>query len=390
MRDGVELLADHYSPATDRSVGTVLVRGPYGRRFPFTTVFARPYAAHGYHVVIQSVRGTFGSGGDFEPMANEVTDGADTVGWLRRQPWFTGSFATIGLSYLGFTQWALLVDPPPELAAAVITVAPHDFGQSHWGTGAFTLGGFLGWSDMVAHQEDGPMWRVALAQSRTKRRVAHALTQLPLGEAGRALLGSGAPWYESWIEHADLTDAFWQPRRLSAALDRVDVPVLLFGGWQDIFLEQTLQQYRHLHDRGVEVALTVGPWTHAELIKKAAGLVTRESFDWLDAHLGGEPSTRRSPVRVFMTGAGWLDLLDWPPATSERVLYLHSGGGLAAGAPAPAAPPSSFRYDPADPTPTVGGRVMSDDGGYRDDSALARRADVLSFTSDALTNDLDV
>lgn len=90
MRDGVQLVADHYAPATSQPVGTLLVRGPYGRRFPFSLVFARIYAARGYHVVLQSVRGTFGSGGVFEPMVNEAADGADTVAWLREQPWFTG------------------------------------------------------------------------------------------------------------------------------------------------------------------------------------------------------------------------------------------------------------------------------------------------------------
>ncbi|MDT5260938.1 MAG: uncharacterized protein QOD10_6018, partial [Mycobacterium sp.] len=135
MRDGVRLVADHYAPVTSRAVGTLLVRGPYGRAFPFSLAFARLYAARGYHVVLQSVRGTFGSGGAFEPMVNEAADGADTVDWLRAQSWFTGRFATVGLSYLGFTQWALLDDPPPELAAAVITVGPHDLGASVWGTG---------------------------------------------------------------------------------------------------------------------------------------------------------------------------------------------------------------------------------------------------------------
>lgn len=86
MRDGVQLVADHYAPATSQPVGTLLVRGPYGRRFPFSLVFARIYAARGYHVVLQSVRGTFGSGGVFEPMVNEAADGADTVAWLREQP----------------------------------------------------------------------------------------------------------------------------------------------------------------------------------------------------------------------------------------------------------------------------------------------------------------
>ena len=97
MRDGVELVADHYEPVGD-VVGTLLARGPYGRAFPFSLIFAYLHAARGYRVILQSVRGTFGSGGAFEPMVNEVADGADTVAWLRRQPWFTGHFATIGIS----------------------------------------------------------------------------------------------------------------------------------------------------------------------------------------------------------------------------------------------------------------------------------------------------
>ena len=83
MRDGVELVADHYAPRTAAPAGTLLVRGPYGRGFPFATVFGSVYAARGYHVVFQSVRGTYGSGGQFDPFVNEVDDGADTAAWLR-------------------------------------------------------------------------------------------------------------------------------------------------------------------------------------------------------------------------------------------------------------------------------------------------------------------
>ena len=113
MRDGVELVADHYAP-TAAARGTILVRGPYGRAAPVSLLFARVFADRGYHVVLQSSRGTFGSGDVFEPMVREVDDGADTVAWLREQPWFSGRFATLGPSYLGFTQWALLMDPPPS------------------------------------------------------------------------------------------------------------------------------------------------------------------------------------------------------------------------------------------------------------------------------------
>ena len=98
MRDGIELKADHYAPLTNDPQGTILVRAPYGRGLPFSFIYAQVYAAREYHVVLQSVRGTSGSGGEFTPMVHEVDDAADTVAWLREQPWFTGTFGTIGLS----------------------------------------------------------------------------------------------------------------------------------------------------------------------------------------------------------------------------------------------------------------------------------------------------
>jgi putative CocE/NonD family hydrolase len=391
MRDGVLLRADHYAPVTASPAGTLLVRGPYGRAFPFSLVFARLYAARGYHVVLQSTRGTFGSGGAFEPMVNEAADGADTVGWLREQPWFTGQFATVGLSYLGFTQWALLDDPPPELAAAVITVGPHDFHDSVWSTGAFT-NDFLGWSDMVSHQEDPIRARAGLRQLQAPRKVAQAAAGVPYGESARALLGTGAPWFESWVEHRDPDDPFWDRLRYGAALDRVEVPVLLIGGWQDIFIGQTLQQYTHLRRRGVDVALTIGPWTHTQMLSKGLASNVRETLDWLGAHLGEAKLQRPTRVRVCVTGQGWRNVADWPPVTTERSLYLRPGGYLDEIAPADLSKvtPATFRYDPADPTPTTGGPLLSGKGGYRDDSHVALRDDVLAFTSATLTSDMCV
>ena len=391
MRDGVDLHADHYAPHTARPRGTILVRGPYGRAFPFSVIYARIYAGHGYHVLFQSVRGTFGSGGEFVPMVHEAQDAADTAAWLREQPWFTGTFGTIGLSYLGFTQWALLADPPPELAAAVVSVGPHDLYQSSWGTGSFALNDFLGWSDMVAHQETSALGRASF-QARAARRLAAAAERVPLNEAGRALLGAGSPWYESWIEHPDAEDPFWDRLRVPAALDRATVPVLLLGGWQDVFLDQTLAQYRHLHRRGVDVALTIGPWTHSEMVTRGAGQTAAETLAWLGEHLAGHPPhARPTPVRVSVTGSGapgWVNLADWPPPATDRVLYPHPHGGLSAQPPPGGR--ASFRFDPADPTPTLGGRLLSNAAGYRDDTALSARADVLSFTSAPIDGGLTV
>jgi len=390
MRDGLHLVADHYAPRTSSPSGTLLVRGPYGRKLPFSLAFAKLYAARGYHVVLQSVRGTFGSAGEFEPMINEADDGADTVQWLRDQPWFTGRFATIGLSYLGFTQWALLNDPPPELAASVIAAGPHDFRESTWGTGTFA-NDFLGWSEMVSRQEDPRRVRHGIRHLRAPRKVVRAAAAVPFGAAARDLLGSGAPWFETWAEKPEPGDPFWERLRFPDALDRAEVPVLLLGGWQDLFVGQTVQQYRHLAQRGVNVAMTIGPWTHVQMITKGLALSTRETLDWLDFHLGDAPALDRpSPVHVFVTGQGWRHLPDWPPATAEHALYLQPYGHLGDTPPETKTRPANFHYDPADPTPTTGGPLLSAKGGYRDDTELAQRDDVLSFTGATLTEDLFV
>jgi uncharacterized protein len=390
MRDGVELIADHYEPQTSEPSGTLLLRGPYGRRWPFSALFASVYAARGYHVVFQSVRGTFGSGGEFNPMVNEIADGADTAAWLCDQPWFTGSFATVGISYLGFTQWALLTDPPPEMKAAVITVGPHDLSSPRWGTGSFGLNDLLGWSDMVAHQEDPGRFRALVRQVRARRALGRATRALPLGESARALLGTGAPWFEPWLEHPEHDDPYWAPLQLHQALERTQIPVLLLTGWQDLFLEQTLAQYQRLHERSVPVAITIGPWSHTQMMTKGAPTVVRESLGWLGAHFAGTRSVTSKPVRIYVNGHGWQDLDRWPPAMPEQVLYLRPAGHLGATAPEQGKQASSFTFYPADPTPTIGGRLLSPESGYRNDTRLAERADVLTFTGATLPTDLYV
>lgn len=389
MRDGAELLADHFAPTAPTSRGAILIRAPYGRGYPLPQFYAQPFAARGFHVVIQSVRGTYGSTGVFAPAIHETADGLDTVDWLRCQSWFTGRFATIGASYLGLTQWALLQDPPPELKAAVILTGPHDHSAA-WSTGSFALEDCLGWCEGIAHQNEmGPLARRFRALVARDGAVDKDRPGLPLAAAGRAVLGTGALWYESWLEHSDRADSYWDSQRFTDALDSARVPVLLVNGWQDVFLEQTLEQYRRLRNRNVDVALTVGPWTHARLLRRGASTFAPEALSWLTTHLAGEDAPpRRDRVRVHVNGHGWLGLSDWPPTMPTRGLYLHPGGALGDDAPAGATPPSTFTYDPADPTPTVGGRLLSAAAGYLDDTTLAQRPDVVSFTSAPLDRDL--
>ncbi len=158
------------------------------------------------------------------------------------------------------------------------------------------------------------------------------MRDVPLGAAGRNLLREQSTWYESWIDHPDIDDPFWEQMRMDHALDRCSVPVLLLGGWQDVFVDQTLAQYRRLHARGVDVAMTIGPWTHEQMVTKAVGATAAETLQWLDAHLGAaQVPARPAPVRIYVTGRsrpGWVELADWPPVTEEQVFYLNPRGGL--------------------------------------------------------------
>ena len=391
MRDGTVLRADVYLPATGGPHPTVLLRSPYGRGPQFALPMAVPYAERGYAVVLQSVRGTFGSGGEFEPVVREAEDGQDTVVWLRDQPWFDGRLATLGPSYLGYTQWALALDPPPELRAMVLHIGPHDLAQAGMIDGAFQLANLATWTELIAHQERlGPV-RGAVRLMTAERRLAPHLRRLPLQGLAEQLGGTPAPWFDEWLEHPDLDDPYWDRYRATPAVHSSTIPTLLVSGWQDWFLEQTLYQYAVLRDRGVDVGLTIGPWAHLTL---DTAIATSESFAWLTAHLpveGLPPTARQERVRVFVPGADeWRWLPDWPPATQEHTWYLGPAGRLDVDAPTQPGAGTFFRHDPLDPTPSVGGRVLGHAAGRRDNRRLEARADVRTFTTAPLDSAVEL
>jgi putative CocE/NonD family hydrolase len=399
MSDGTVLLATHYIPVSVASAATVLVRCPYGRTGPFALQCAQILAERGYHVLLQSVRGTFGSGGEFEPMRHEIADGQDTVAWLREQGWFDGRLATYGPSYLGFVQWALAMDPPPELVAAIVHVGPHDWSRTGFRHGVFDLYNYLCWSDLIAHQETVGALRGVARTFTAERRLRPALDRLPIDAGFRDLIGREPTWSERWPAHPQVTDPFWAPLQCAAALDRITAPVLLVGGWHDLFIEQTLEQYRALSARGVPVRMLVGPWAHLDLNSKG-GVAVAESVAWLDRYAGpGRNGTARAavpdrPVRIWVGGEGageWREIPGWPPpGTVTRRWYLGVHGSLGTGEPSPDVPAARFRYDPADPTPSPGGAIMALNAGSRDNGAVERRLDVLVFSTDPLEEPVEV
>ncbi len=91
-----------------------------------------------------------------------------------------------------------------------------------------------------------------------------------------------------------------------------------------------------------------------------------------------------------MDGGGWRDLPQWPPAASIQRWHLQPHGALATPVP-PAGEPARYTYDPADPTPAVGGTSSSPaNAGPKDNRELERRPDVLTYTSEPLRSALEI
>jgi putative CocE/NonD family hydrolase len=399
MSDGVTLRADHYVPQLP-SAPTILIRTPYGRG-GIPGLLARSVAACGFHVLLQSCRGTFDSGGVFQPMRNERADGVDTVKWLAQRSWYNGELFTYGPSYVGFAQWALAAEAGEHLKAMATIVTASQFRDATYPGGSFSFDTILTWSALI-NAQGGPRIPNFIELARGQPKLHKGLAHLPIGEADLVATGAEVDFYREWLVHAEPEDEYWTDRGHRESVAGITVPVLMIGGWQDIFLPWQLDDYATLRAAGARPYLTIGPWTHGSpgLFRASAS----ESVDWFRAHSsnGGPGLLRADPVRIYVTGADeWRDLPDWPPAARTEDWYLRPGQALATNAlegksaPEAEAMPDAaldrFIYDPNDPTPAVGGpRLVGTIAGQRDNRELEGRADVLVYSSEPLPAPVEV
>ena len=383
MDDGTTLLADRWfaREGSDRAQPTVLVRSPYGRRQVVGLLFGRLLAERGLQVVIQSVRGTFGSGGRFSPF-DERADGLATLRWIRKQPWHAERIGMIGPSYLGLVQWAVAPEAGDDLEALAIQVSASQFhGETHAG-GSVSLETVGSWLVIVAEQERrlGPLAIIARL-----RRLPALFSELPLGDLDQRATGMEVEWFREAMASPRREDAYWVSRDYAAGVGKVTAPVQLIGGWQDIFLPWMLDDFAALKATGHDPQLMIGPWTHTAPGLTAAAL--RDGLGWLRAGLlDDQRLVRPGRVHVYVTGersgGGWRQLPNWPPPDLQpRRLWLAPGWRLEARQPAGPAPPDPYRYDPADPTPSVGGPVLLGRAPIVDNRALEARPDVLTYTT---------
>jgi putative CocE/NonD family hydrolase len=384
MPDGVVLLADRYAPRVDGDgLPVALMRCPYGRH-GLISGMARPLAERGYQVVMQSCRGTFGSGGTFEPMRNEREDGLATLDWVVKQPWFGNSIVLYGPSYLGHVQWAVGDKAPPEVKAMIPVVTESACTLEFLRADGLSLETPFSWGVMTDSQEKpGAMLRQFTAGPKNTR----AMRALPLRDADIMAAGHRVGYVQDILAH-DADDPYWAPLDHRDKVAGVTIPVSSVGGWYDIFLPGQLRDFKVLQGLGRPARLTVGPWHH---MNGSGGGVDEALTFGLTLARGEEPPSR-APVRLFVMGEeAWRDFESWPPpGYSPRSYYLQSDGGLST-TRASQGDPDRFRYDPADPTPAAGGvRMLPRGAGRVDNTALEERPDVLTYTTPPLEGDTEV
>ena len=384
MPDGTIVLADRWTPSPATDAPTVLIRTCYSRT-QFSGLVARAYAERGFQTVVVNSRGTFGStGGPFYAMHHEHDDGLAVLAWVRAQPWYTGSMVLAGLSYLGYTQWAVAADAGGD----VIAMHPHftsaRLAQNFLSTGAVELDTAARWAWVTAMQER-PRANARVALGIDEKHLQNAMNTLPINVIDEKAIGMSWPFYKDTVTRAE-DDPRWEPWDRRLDLPRVAVPASFAAGWYDPFLMDQLKDFDALRATGTPARLTIGPWTHAS--KGASVASVNDTLEWSGIHSARAAGADRTPVRALVMGAGeWLDLEQWPPSASvPESWYLGADDSL--GKIPVAGEPTRYTYDPAIPTPSVGGRLLLAGAGRKNNRALESRDDVLTFTSAALAEDL--
>jgi len=250
--------------------------------------------------------------------------------------------------------------------------------------------------------------------SRRSARPTEQYAHLPLRSLPLLQECPSASFFSDWLDHPT-NDDFWQRWALAGKYAQVRVPAYIVGGWFDLFLGNTLNSFIGARrESGSDLTrqrhrLLVGPWGHGSIY----GAYPDHSFEGFtsddipdltelqirfiqESFAEVRPEADAGPnVRIFVMGENrWRTEEDWPlQRTRFTPWFLHStgdasqtGGSLSPSAPA-TDPPDTFRYDPADAAPTVGGpaslpgMLFASSFGPSDQQRVEARPDVLVYTS---------
>ncbi len=439
MRDGTILRANVYRPVGEGKWPVLLTRLPYGKDFPSGTSVLDPtqVSRRGYVVIVQDTRGRLNSGGEWTPFVNEALDGVDTIEWAAKLHYSNGNVGVYGASYFGFTQWSAAVHQPEALKAMVPLVTWNDplNGVMSRG-GALELGSAANWNLMMGldvlirrHRGDPQtLGRSIYMLSQEMDSLAHSgYSSLPLAEFAPLKRHDVAHYYfENLGSHMDRDNEQVKSMTILGKHENVTAPSFNIGGWYDIFLKDTINNFKIMREQGGtpearQSKLLIGPWTHtgysnpvgelnfgfassAAFIDLQIDLVSLQ-VRWFDHWLKGIDTgiLSEAPIKLFVMGANaWRDEQEWPLARAVNTnYYLHSGGhsnssrgnGLLSTEVPGSEAPDQYDYDPANPVITRGGALLMSpefNPGPFDQRTAESRDDVLVYSSPVLEQDFEV
>ncbi|HMV87305.1 MAG TPA: CocE/NonD family hydrolase [Blastocatellia bacterium] len=420
MRDGVKLYADVYLPRAEGRYPVLVVRTPYGVQRDGVHETMMKFAQRGYAVVMNDTRGRYESEGKWEPFRTEAEDGYDTIEWAAKQPWSNGKVATQGGSYLGHVQWAAGKLQPPSLVAMFPALASTNIYRD-WITlnGAWRLSFNYGWGVVrMPNRIMLPQYWHSESYSPPELKYETILKHLPLKDGDLESAGYAVRHYRDWVAHPDY-DAYWKAISDEENFGKYNVPIHTSGGWFDIFLQGTINGFVGARKHGAnektrrESRMIIGAWGHGPTQKYGdvdfGPANNRVQFEteskWFDHYLLGKDTgiDREPPVEIFYMGVNqWQHEQDWPiPGTKFTQLYIAGGGaantatgnGTLSFKPAAGAPSDTYRYDPNDPVPTLGGNNCCGTptpAGPKDQRPLAARKDILVYNSEPMTEPLAI
>jgi uncharacterized protein len=425
MRDGTALVANIFRPDDSVKYPVALARTPYGKDymtgFPYLDIIR--LAKCGYIVIVQDVRGRGGSEGTFEPFINEGKDGYDSVEWAAGLEGSSGNVGMWGFSYLSYTQWAAALMNPPSLKCITPTFTPTDFTNGvYWRGGAFELGlivhlliNSLGMEDIFKKFAADPA-KLGPAISTFVEEV----DRIPFGGVNSLDLtkidtfentGIGAEYVKFLLDNY-LDERFSKfPYALKKRLAEVKIPSLNIAGWNDIFLQDTIDSFTAQHAAGHQTKLLIGPWAHLNFSgtvgENEYGMAASMSFinkeydhvaliqKWFDHWLGNQDNRfkKEPPVMYFVSGENiWHTDTQWPPKDITLTsYYLQPYGGLSIDRPSKQGQSAGYKYNPANPLHTHGGAILMHPyfiTGPRDQQFINTRDDLLVFTTAVLTDNL--
>ncbi|ALS26590.1 X-Pro dipeptidyl-peptidase [Paenibacillus sp. 32O-W] len=423
MRDGVKLYADIYRPDDDRAYPVLLLRTPYNKEDAQTMNYAHPswYARRGYVVVVQDTRGRWSSEGEFRPYVHEAEDGYDTIEWAASLPYAVPKVGMYGFSYAAAVQWLAAVTRPPHLTCIAPAMIGSDSYQGKtYRNGALNLALQQSWILFVAQDTAIRLGRRDRVQelSALYGDVHSFYKRLPLSEPPESVKEL-APYYLEWLRHPD-RDEYWSATSLKERYEEIAIPALHIGGWYDVFIDGTIENFTEIRKRGANRTarehqyLFIEPWFHMPWSRyvgeldfgpEAANRVDELQLAWFGRWLKGEePEAGPAPVTYFRMGSNtWHQAGQWPPEGAEdTAYYLHSssransinGDGTLSRLPPAEEEPDTFVYHPSIAVPALGGRSGAVPDltpmGPRNQIPVEIRNDVLIYSSEPLERDLVV